>query len=407
MSADAQPQETTPPKDKSPQKVHVLNAAEVQRRSHGAQRLRRLVTLLSFLLLVVVPTGFVAYYFLAVASDRYAVESKFAIRSPGASAPTDLLGIVSSVSTASSTMSDSYMLVDFIESRDLLDRLEERLDLRKIYSQPGTDFLMRLDPESTKEDLVQYLQKVISIYFDTSSQILTLEVQAFTARDAQLISAAILEICDALVNEVSERARQDTMRSAEEEVRRTEALLAAQREKISAFRQTQQLIDPTASAGQQIELLGTLEGNIASARARLGSLKGVLDDDSPSVKNLKRQIAAMEAETENQQFLMGSGETGGPDGAQTLTSKIGTYEDLAVDLEFLQHAYFAALASRETARIEANRMQRYLAAFVQPTLPEKAVYPQRVQNIFIFIAFAIMLWAIGLMLVYIVREHSS
>jgi capsular polysaccharide transport system permease protein len=407
MSADAQPQETTPPKDTSPQKVHVLNAAEVQRRSHGAQRFRRLVTLLSFLLLVVVPTGFVAYYFLAVASDRYAVESKFAIRSPGASAPTDLLGIVSSVSTASSTMSDSYMLVDFVESRDLLDRLEERLDIRKIYSQPDADFLMRLDPESTKEDLVKYLQKVISIYFDTSSQILTLEVQAFTARDAQLISAAILEICDALVNEVSERARQDTMRSAEEEVSRIEVLLAVHREKISAFRQTQRLIDPAASAGQQIELLGSLEGNLASARARLGSLDGVLDEDSPSVKNLKRQIVAMEAEMENQQFRMGSGETGGLGDAQTLTSKIGTYEDLAVDLEFLHQAYFTGLASRETARIEANRMQRYLAAFVQPTLPEKALYPQRAQNIFIFIAFAIMLWASGLMLVYIVREHSS
>jgi capsular polysaccharide transport system permease protein len=362
---------------------------------------------LSFLLLVVVPTGFVAYYFLAVASDRYAVESKFAIRSPGASAPTDLLGIVSSVSTASSTMSDSYMLVDFVESRDLLDRLEERLDIRKIYSQPDADFLMRLDPESTKEDLVKYLQKVISIYFDTSSQILTLEVQAFTARDAQLISAAILEICDALVNEVSERARQDTMRSAEEEVSRIEVLLAVHREKISAFRQTQRLIDPAASAGQQIELLGSLEGNLASARARLGSLDGVLDEDSPSVKNLKRQIVAMEAEMENQQFRMGSGETGGLGDAQTLTSKIGTYEDLAVDLEFLHQAYFTGLASRETARIEANRMQRYLAAFVQPTLPEKALYPQRAQNIFIFIAFAIMLWAIGLMLVYIVREHSS
>jgi len=410
MSADSQSQDPSSPQGQPTQKVHVLNANEVQRRSYGAQRSRRMLTMLSFVLLVLVPIGLVSFYFLGVAADRYAVVSKFSIRSPGASAPTDLLGIVSSVSTASSTMSDSYMLVDFIESRDLVDRLEEKLDLRKIFSHSTTDPLMRLDPDSTKEDLVEYLSQLITVYFDTSSQILTLEVQAFTPDDAQRISAAILDICDELVNSVSERARQDTMHAAEVEVARIEMLLTKHREKVADFRQSQQDIDPAASAGQQIELLGALEGQIASARARLGSLAGVLNDDSPSVKNLKRQISAMEQELQNQRSKMGAG-SGESDSLlgdpRTLTSKIGVYEDLLVDLEFLQRAYFTALASREAAQIEANRMQRYLAAFVQPTLPEKSLYPKRVQNIFIFIAFAVMLWAIGLMLVYIVREHSS
>jgi capsule polysaccharide export protein KpsE/RkpR len=50
-----------------------------------------------------------------------------------------------------------------------------------------------------------------------------LEVQAFTAEDAERVSAAILEICDALVNEISALARLDAMRSAEKEVARVEA----------------------------------------------------------------------------------------------------------------------------------------------------------------------------------------
>ena len=128
------------------------------------------------------------------------------------------------------------------------------------------------------------------------------------------------------------------------------------------------------------------------------------------MKSLKRQIAAMGQELESQRAKMGSGTQNG--GATqgtgpTLTSQIGVYEDLVVDLDFLQRAYFTALASREAARIEADRMQRYLAAFVQPSLPEKSLYPKRTSNILIFIAFATMLWSIGVMLVYVVREHSS
>lgn len=410
MSTDTQPKEAPLTKGLPAQKVHVLNANEVQKRSYGAQRFRRFLTAISFVLFVIIPVGLIAAYYLGIAKDRYAVESKFAIRSPGSAAPTDLLGIVSSVSTASSTTSDSYILVDFIESRDLVDRLEERLDLRKIYSKTPSDPLMRLDRDSTKEDIVEYLGRFISVYFDTSSTILTLEVQAFTPEDAQRMSAAILEICDELVNRISERSRKDTMRSAEVEVARIEGLLNEHREKIAAFRQSQQEIDPAASAGQQIELLGALEGQIASARARLGALEGVLDKDSPSVKNLSRQISAMEQEVQNQRAKMGTGIVGNgavAGSAVTLTSQIGVYEDLIVDLDFLQRAYFTALASREAARIEADRSQRYLAAFVQPTLPEKSLYPKRAQNISIFTAFAIMLWAIGVMLVYLVREHST
>jgi capsular polysaccharide transport system permease protein len=424
MPPDAQPKKTvSPPEGPQTSKVHVLNSSQVQRHSHSAQKRRRVITAISFVLCVLIPLAVVTFYYLMIAVDRYAVVSKFAIRSPGASAQTDLMGIMSSVSGGTSTMTDSYMLVDFIESRDLVDRLEARLDLREIYGRHPDDFLMWLDSESSKEDVVEYLSRVISVYLDTSSQILTLEVQAFTPEDAQAVSAAILEISDNLVNEVSERARQDTMRSAEQEVARIEGLLDDHRRALAAFREQQQEINPAASATEQIALMGRLEGQLAAARTRMASLTGFLNENAPSVRILQSEITAMEQELEEQRTRLGTGSgsdpgtgtglrsgagalTGAADPSNTLTSRIGIYEDLAVDLEFLQQAYFTTLASREAARVEADRMQRYLAAFVKPSLPEKSIYPQRTQNILIFAGFAIMLWAVGVMMVYIIREHS-
>ncbi|WP_370231844.1 hypothetical protein [Cognatishimia sp.] len=415
MDPKVAPQQEKKPAEAPAPNVHVLNASEVQKRSYTAQRRRRRLTLASFVLLVLAPLAAVIYYYTTLAADRYAVETKFAIRSVSGAAPTDFLGIVSSVSSATSTTSDSYIVVDFIESRDLVDRLNERLDLVAIYNHPNADVLTRLDPEKSIEDVVSYLQRMVSVYYDTSSQIITLKVQAFTPEDATRVSAAILEICDALVNEISERERQDAMRSAEKELARVEVKLDEHRKALTAFRQSQQDIDPAASAGAQIQLLGELEGRLADAQARLASLTGFLDSDAPSVRILQSQISAIEQQLETQRNRLGSGLTSTSDtgdntsgiGNDTLTERVGTYEDLAVDLQFLQQAYVTALTSREAARIEADRAQRYLTAFVKPAVPERSLYPKRVQNILIFAGFALMLWGIAVMIVYVIREHSS
>jgi len=410
----AQDNTSKKPSDNKPEqaKVHVLNANEVHRRSRKAQRRRRIISIFSFMICVALPVVLAVYYFALLAADRYAVETKFAIRSPSATGSMDIMGLVTGMSSATSTTTDSYMVVDFIESRDLIDRLEAQMDIRAIYSKPEGDWLMRLDADATKEDLVEYMSKVISIYFDTSSQILTLEVQAFTPEDAEAVSAAILDISDDLVNEISDRARQDTMRSAEREVARIETLLAEHRRQLAAFRQAEQDIDPAASALEQIGLLGGLERELAGARTRLSSLTEFLSDAAPSVRILQSQIEAMEAELAEQRSRLGTGQTqsdttGSAVAGGTFTDRVAIYEDLAVDMEFLQQAYLTALAAREAARLEADRQQRYLAAFVRPSLPERALYPQRTQSILIFAGFALMFWAIGVMLVYIVREHSS
>ena len=79
--------------------------------------------------------------------------------------------------------------------------------------------------------------------------------------------------------------------------------------------------------------------------------------------------------------------TPNPASDNTLTSRVGTYEDLAIDLQFLQKAYVTALASREAARLEADRAQRYLAAFVKPATPQRSTYPKRLSEHFDFCEF--------------------
>ena len=132
-----------------------------------------------------------------------------------------------------------------------------------------------------------------------------------------------------------------------------------------------------------------MERELAGARTRLSSLTEFLSDAAPSVRILQSQIEAMEAELAEQRSRLGTGQTqsdttGSAVAGGTFTDRVAIYEDLAVDMEFLQQAYLTALAAREAARLEADRQQRYLAAFVRPSLPERALYPQRTQSILIF-----------------------
>jgi capsular polysaccharide transport system permease protein len=426
MAADGQTQkrveENKPAEEKKPapqQKLHVINANEANKRTMKAQRRRRIFAWASFVMCVIIPTALAAIYWFHFASDRYAVETKFAVRSPSSTMPSgDLLSMMTTMSSAGSTSSDSYMLVDFIESRDLIDRLEDKIDLREIYNTDQADFLTRLPDNVTVEELQDYMGRWISIYFDTASQILTLEVQAFDPEGAREVSQAILSVADDLVNEVSEQARFDSMASAEREVARIEEQLQEHRRAMVAFRDERQDVDPEASAGAQIELLGQLEGDLAAARTRMNSLLNYLSDDAPTVRVLRNEIQSLERQIADQRERLGTGGSGNvtanPDSPAadaenglTLSERLGMYEGLSVDLEFLQQAYITALAAREAARLEADRQQRYIASFVRPSLPEESRYPKRVQNILVFVGFATMLWGIALMIVYVVREHST
>lgn len=367
------------------------------------QQWRRRLALFTFFPCVVAPIVLAVIYFGFVAADRYSVEVKFAIRSPTGFSPTDVIGMVTGTSAGGSTFLDSYIVSDYIESGEMLDQLEKRINIRTIYDNDLADFLMRFDSSKSREDFQDYFDWVRSVYFDNSSQVITVEVQAFTAEDAQRVAREILLLTEELVNRLSEEARLDTVKTAEIEVIRAEAALREKRLAVSAFRERHQDIDPLASVGTKQTILAALENELAAAISERDSLQKRLSPTSPQIRIKNDKINALKAQIADQRARLGSG-TG--ETSESLTKRVGAYEVLKVDLEFLERAYVSALSSLEAARLEADRQQRYVATFVRPIKPEEAIYPRRILNIFLVVVFAMMGWGIATMAVYIVREHA-
>jgi capsular polysaccharide transport system permease protein len=354
---------------------------------------------------IAIPTFLAAIFYGLVASDQYAVEVKFAVRgSSNSSTSGDVLGIFSGLGGPGSTLTDSYIVIDYINSRELVDALDGKIGLRQIYSRDQADYFSRLDPAVTGEELVKYWRKMVAAHFDNSSQIVTVEVKAFTAEDAQSVAAAILDFSEKLINDLSTRARADAVKSALQDLKRVEDQLKANRTALRAFRDTKEEFDPVKQVEARYSILSKLEQDLSAARTKLASLKNFMGDNAPSVTVLKGDIAALERQVEEERAKLGN--KGAESGHQSLGGLVANYEELVVDREFSEKAYVSALASLERARIEADRQQRYLAAFVRPSVPHMALYPKRLVGTLSVLAISSLLWALGVLVAYAVRDHA-
>jgi capsular polysaccharide transport system permease protein len=367
------------------------------------RRRRHRVLALSFLLCVIIPALAGALYFTLFASDRYVSGAGFAVRGMDAGNGTDFLGAVTGLASTGSITSDSYILLDYLKSRDLVEKLERDFPLRQHYGTPLADYLSRLDPAAEIERVVDYWEGRITTSFAPTTGIVKFEIEAFSPDDAQMLASLVLSHSKALVNELSLRARRDALAHAEEEVARAESRLKQALDSIRAFREEERSIDPVGDARAQTELIGGLERQLIDLRARIAALKPSVGPDAPSLRSLMRQAEALEQQVTSAREGA-STDGGSPPGAR-LSGQLASFETLETERSFAQKAYASAFSSLEKARIEAGRQQRYLAVYSAPAVPQYPAYPRRLVNSLVLLGGLLTAWGIGALAAYAVRDH--
>lgn len=360
----------------------------------------------SLLIFVAFPIIASAFYLVFVASDRYAATSGFSIRGADSSPSLDGLGTLTGLASAASVTSDSYIIIEYIESLDFLLELDRRVDLRRVYSDPGIDRLSRLKAEASNEEFLKYWKKRNKISFDTTSGIIVLETQSFSANHSKLIAEAATILIQELVNSLSAKARQDALSFADTEVLLAEQNIREAMTKILEFQENEESISPPVTAQLDMQLLSALESRLVDLRARLSAVRNRLDADAPSVVSIRGQIRALEREVAIKRAgLTNSGASG--DQGRAVAQQLITYESLQLDKQFAEQQYASALQALEYARREANRQQRYLATFSSPTVAEEPAYPKVIISLLTISLMTFGMWAIGLLLIYSVRDHLS
>ncbi|OSP56887.1 hypothetical protein BV911_02430 [Pseudoruegeria sp. SK021] len=365
---------------------------------------RHFFLLISFVLMVLLPSLAVVSYLYFLAADRYASNAAFSVHKEDGGGAADLFAGMPTMGLTSGSTPDADILYQFIQSQQMVETVDRAVDLRATLAKPySSDPIFALDPDATLEDLLEYWDRVVSIIYEPDSGIISLEVTAFAPDNAQAIAQVILDESSTLINKLSKIARDDTISQAQEELDIAGGRLKETRLEMSKFRDLEQIIDPTADFAGQMGVISALQQSLATAMIRRDLLVGTTSSADPRILQAEREIVAIEHRIEDERTKVGTRATDRDKDA--LSRIVGDYEGLLVDREFAEKSYIAALAAYDAAVAEARRKNRYLAVHIEPTLAQTAIYPRRMTLSLVAMAFLAMAWGLFSLTVYSIRDR--
>lgn len=367
---------------------------------------RHWLLLVSFFAIVIIPTLVSAWYLWTRAADQYVSTVGFSVRKEDSAAPSiDLLGGLAALGGSTVGASDTDILYQYIRSHDMVETVDQQLDIRAMFSRAWPrDFVFAYNPEGTIEDLTDFWQRQVKIYYDSTSGLITLDVSAFEPADAQKVAQAILDASNTKINDLSSIAREDAMRLTTQELEKTRVELTKTRQDMTSFRMRTQIVDPQADLAGQMGVITGLQGQLAEQMIQHDLLtENARPNDNRVIQSQKKLDALRNLiDRERAKF----GEAGqGPNG-ESYAQLVAEYEKLAVDREFAEGAHRSARIAYETSLAEAQRQSRYLATHISPRVAEASTEPNRPRLLALVAGILLIGWSVMTLIYYSVRDRK-
>lgn len=353
-----------------------------------------------FYLTVLIPTLLAVVYFGLMASDVYISESRFVVRSSQRQSQVGIGAFLQSTGLSRS-QDDTFAVHDFVLSRDALNELATRIDVKKALQPEPIDFPNRFPMfglDGSFEAFYKHYKKYVSIEYDTTSSISALYVRAYSASDAQKINDILLGMGERLINTMNDRSRQDLIGSAQKEVAAAEERSKLASLALSGFRSKQSLFDPDRQSLLQLQSVARLQDELIAMEGQLAQLRQ-LSPDNPQVASLRSRIELMKKTIASE-----SSKVAGPD--SSFSAKSTGFDRLVLDKTFSDRQLASAFASLETARNDAQRQQLYLERLINSNLPDKAGEPRRFRSVLTVFVVGLMLWGVVSLVVASIKEHD-
>ena len=356
----------------------------------------------SFLLIVVLPTILSILYFGMIASDRYVSVSSFVVRSPQKSGSVSgLSAFLQNVGFSRST-DDSYVVNEYVLSRDAMNSLEQDIGLKAKFNNSKVDLFSRFNPlgiDNSDEKLYQYYKDKIKITLDSSSSISTLEVRAYNADDAFIINEKLLVLAESMVNNLNERGKQDMILTAEKNVQEAENRVKDISLQMTRYRGNNLVFDIDKQVQLQMQLISKLQDQLLLAKTQLAQVRAVTPQN-PQIAVLEQREKSIRHEiAQETQKVLGVG--------NSLNDKANEYERLSLEKDFATKQLASALLILEQSKQEIARKQLYLERIAQPQKPDAATEPSRLKSIFSIFLMSLVALGVFKMLNAGIREHQE
>lgn len=359
-------------------------------------------TLIAYILMVILPLILIVFYLLVFAQDRYVTNSTIVVKQVGEVNAQTNTGIGALLGVSNTSAEDAQFLKAYIQSRDLVEKLDKELNLTKAFRGNGSDPIFELQPNSSKEELVNYYNKRVKVNLDESTMLLTVTTEGFSPEFSLQLNKVILKESESFINDVSQRIAKDQLTFAKEQLNEAAGNLKQSRENLIAYQNQNQTFDPQAQALAVAQIINQLESSLVQLRTEERTLLSYLNTTAPQVVAIRSQMESIQKQIQDEKMkLTSSGQS------EKLNRSALNFEGLKAQVEFNTDLYKLALASLEKARLEAMRKLKNIVIITSPQLPQDALYP-RIGYIG-FSAFLLLNIFFGVVFLIrsIIREHKE
>lgn len=358
--------------------------------------------LIAYILMVIVPLMFIAFYLLAFAQNRYVADSTIVVKQVGEVNAQMNNGIGALLGVSNTSSEDAQFLKAYIQSRDLVEKLDKKLELRKHFQGAGSDPIFELHTNSSKEELIKYYNKRVVVNLDESTMLLKISTEGFNPEFALKLNQQILKESEQFINEVSQRVAKEQLIFTQKQLEEASGQLKASREALLAYQNQNQMFDPQAQAVAIAQIVNTLENNLAQLRTEERTLLSYLNPSAPQIVAIRSQIESVQEQIEDEKSkLTSSGRS------DKLNRSAADFEGLKAQVEFSTDLYKLSLASLEKARLEAVRKLKNIVVLTSPQLPQEALYPRITYIIISAFLLLNILFGIIMLIRSVIREHQE
>jgi capsular polysaccharide transport system permease protein len=352
--------------------------------------------------MLAVPIGLSLLYFAVLAAPRYVSESMVSVRLATV-APTVIPGMISMTGAPTPlSYEDTLYLMEYIQSRTMLDSIETKLKLREHYEKPFYDFIGRLWPHTSTEWYLWYWQQRVIMSFDDQSGLLTIDAQAFDPQTALKLQRTILQLSEQWVNDYSWRIAREQIDFAQKLTDSANKRLQDTKLAVVDFQSKYHLLDPTSQSAAANTLTASLQATLASQQSALSGLLSYMNADSGQIQTLRGQIAATQSQLNTERMRATVG--GDNDRLSTLNVQ---YSNLLLDETLAFNNYTAAAAALDAARVDAQRKLKSLAIIEDATTPDSATYPRYIYDMITIIVVCVLLYTVVRLTIATILEHRD
>lgn len=350
--------------------------------------------------IIAAPMCLLIIYLAVFSQPRYVSESKVAVKRPNELDSSNLnFGLLLGASNPSSA-EDSLYLKEYINSPDMLQTLDKKLNFHA-FSQSGWDFLFHLPADITAERYLDYYRSRLSVNYDEKTGLLSIETQGFTPEFAQAFNQAVLKESERFINELSHKISREQMQFAEEQLQETKDRLSASKTQLLAYQNSNNVLDPAASAEAATTLVNTLIAKRIDMEAELRNLLTYLREDAPQVVSTKNAIKSLQAQIDVEQNKITA-----PDGKK-LNSMAADFEDLKTTVKFDNDLYALALQAIEKTHLESARKLKTLSVISSPQLPQESRFPNVLYLLASWLLVCCLLFGTAKLLIAIIEDHKD